>query len=525
MPDESGTTSRPDRALLRMVCPSYPAFNIYTGAARIMTALGPVCVATAVNDIPGWDAEIIDENNYRRGPKGEDGKPDHPALQDNRPAQIVGLYGGLTSTIPRLLELARFYRQAGAFVVAGGQHFVADNAEHALRNGVDVVVLGEGEKTIAELVACFERKGDLADIRGIAFMKDGQCVLTPAREPATRFDDLPIPDFSLLRFAQLKYYPVSGTRGCGMDCEFCSVKGRPRFASTRRMMEQFASIFEKRGGRGFFIVDDLFAQNRAEAIHLLHTLKDYQRKVRTRFTITVQIRLDKARDTELLAAMREAGIDVIAIGFESPIAEELEAMSKRLRPREMLDLVKIYRKAGFRIHGMFIFGYPAQPGKPFRMGAAERMHHFRRFIGKAKLDTVQVMLPIPLPGTELTARLRAANRVFSTDCVGLEYYDGNFPLIQPDDPLTPEEMQAAVYKIMGRFYHPRNILHVGLNILSFPAIAFRFYCLRDAWQGWYRKWMRHLYRTGGWLLMRRWTAAFRKGGFTEKLARAKGMLE
>ena len=51
------------RARLRMVCPRYPAFNIYSHSARVMTSLGPVCVATAVNDIPGWDAEVIDENN------------------------------------------------------------------------------------------------------------------------------------------------------------------------------------------------------------------------------------------------------------------------------------------------------------------------------------------------------------------------------------------------------------------------------------------------------------------------------
>ena len=56
------------RARLRIICPAYPAFNIYSRPAKVMTALGPVCVATAVQDIPGWDAEVIDENNYRRCP-------------------------------------------------------------------------------------------------------------------------------------------------------------------------------------------------------------------------------------------------------------------------------------------------------------------------------------------------------------------------------------------------------------------------------------------------------------------------
>ncbi|MFW6133535.1 MAG: B12-binding domain-containing radical SAM protein [Planctomycetota bacterium] len=509
------------RARLRMVCPAYPAFNIYSRPARVMTALGPVCVATAVSDVPGWDAEIVDENNYRRGPTDAEDRPDHAALQRERPAEVVGLYGGLTSTVPRLLELARKYKALGVRTVAGGQHFVPDNVEHALRNGVDVVVLGEGDRTIVELLRCFDDGGDLSEVRGIAFLAGDEVVVTPAREPVTDFDELPIPDFALLRHARLKYYPIYGTRGCGMNCEFCSVKGRPRFASAERMMEQFASVYEKWGGRIFFVVDDLFAQNRAGTLALCRMLRDYQRRMGTRFSITVQIRLDKARDAELLDAMRGAGINVLAIGFESPVSAELEAMSKNLQSDEMLGLVKRYHGAGFRIHGMFIFGYPSRDGKASSMNAVERMRHFRRFIRKAKLATVQVLLPIPLPGTELTARLRAENRVFPTDYVGLEYYDGNFPVIQPDPPLTPEDMQAAAQKIMGCLYRPRALFDVGLNILAFPGILFRLHRLRVGWQEWYRRWLSTLYRAGGWLLMRQWTAAFRREGFDRKLAWAK----
>src|SRR3972149_11903546 len=134
---------------MRIVCPAYPAFNIYSGPAKVMTALGPVCIATAVHDIPGWDAEVIDENNYRRGPTDSSGRPDHEALQRARPADVVGLYGGLTSTIPRLLEIARLYKALGARTLAGGNHFVEDNIEQALHNGVDIVVIGDAGSRIA----------------------------------------------------------------------------------------------------------------------------------------------------------------------------------------------------------------------------------------------------------------------------------------------------------------------------------------------------------------------------------------
>ena len=226
------------RLRLRMICPAFPAANIYSHIAKLMTSMGAICVATAVNEIAGWDAEVIDENNYRRGPKDAGGKPNYWAIQQERPADVVGLYGGLTSTIPRLFEIAGLYKKLGVRTVAGGQHFVEENIERALRSGVDFVVIGEGEKTIAELLSRFEKGGDLAEVRGIAFLRDGKVVRTAEREPLADFDLLPIPDYSLLRYGRMKVYPVSGIRGCGMDCEFCTVKGKPRFASPERMLER-----------------------------------------------------------------------------------------------------------------------------------------------------------------------------------------------------------------------------------------------------------------------------------------------
>src|SRR3972149_10964088 len=117
-----------NRYRLRIVIPAYPAFNIYSHIAKKTTALGPVCVASAVNKMEKWDVEVIDENNLGRfGPRADSGGADHEFLQKQRPADVVGLYGGLTSTIPRLCKIARFYKDKGVCVIAGGQHFVKEN--------------------------------------------------------------------------------------------------------------------------------------------------------------------------------------------------------------------------------------------------------------------------------------------------------------------------------------------------------------------------------------------------------------
>jgi len=362
---------------------------------------------------------------------------------------------------------------------------------------------------------------DVGHIKGIAYWADGRVVYTATREPLRRFDRFPYPDFSLVRYAKIRVYPVERIRGCPMHCEFCTVKGQPRCASPERLLASISYLVETRGARSFFVVDDLFGQQRDDTVRFCQMLRAYQERIGRPLTTTVQIRLDKARDPELLAVMREAGVRHVAIGFESPIDEELSAMNKRVSSDEMLSLVKVFRRFGFWVHGMFIFGYPVAPDTDFAMPVDERVQRFRRFIRKSRVDSVQVLLPVPLPGTGLRARLEGQDRIYSLQDVGWEYYDGNFPLFEPDAPMTAEQMQYAGKRIMSRFYRFRYLFLVAASILSFPALAFSLHRLKLGWQKWYRRWQSRLIRFGGWITMQKWTSDFRKGNFQLKLRKAR----
>src|SRR6056297_2445738 len=110
------------RHRLRIIIPAYPTFNIYSRIANKTTALGPISVASSANEKPGWDIEVIDENNLRLyGPQDSSVGADHEFLQQLRPADVVGFYGGLTSTIPRLYKVAEFYKEKGVITITGGQ--------------------------------------------------------------------------------------------------------------------------------------------------------------------------------------------------------------------------------------------------------------------------------------------------------------------------------------------------------------------------------------------------------------------
>ncbi|MFW5860564.1 MAG: B12-binding domain-containing radical SAM protein [Planctomycetota bacterium] len=502
--------------IFRLVIPRHPAINIYTRVADKTTALGPVQVATLVSHLPGWDVEVIDENNYHApGPLDDEGLPDHARLQAERPACVVGFYGGLTSTVPRLYHLALSYAGMGVATVGGGQH-LDKLPDEALASGLDVVVHGEGEQAMIELLDAFDanafRPDALAAIAGISYLAGEQRRQTAPRPPCTDFEHQPLPDFGLLRFAHMSIYPVSRTRGCGQACEFCTVRGRPRSASAAALLRQVARLVETRQARDFFIVDDHFAEDRDETLAFCHMLAAYRRRLGVRLFITVQIRLDLGGDSELLEAMADAGVRIAAIGIESPIDADLQAMRKGMDSQRMVELVHGFHRAGIMVHGMFIFAYPARGGQPAALGLQERIKAYRRFFRRSHIDTIQVLLAIPLPGTPFRTRMQREGRVVEGGGVGWEHYDGAHPLAQPDAPLTIEDLHLAQNRLMGGFYRFGSLFGLLGCTMAVPLLA-PWLTWRGRWRSFQRVWRKQLISVLGSLVMSRWRREFRRSPF------------
>lgn len=109
----------------------------------------------------------------------------------------------MTSTIPRLYEIANFYKKEGIITIARGQHFVQETIPEALSEGIGYIAFGEGEETIKKLLQAIEGNQDINEIKGIAYLKNGKPFFTAKREPIMDFDKLPLSDFSLVRYAKI----------------------------------------------------------------------------------------------------------------------------------------------------------------------------------------------------------------------------------------------------------------------------------------------------------------------------------
>ncbi len=504
------------RMLFRMIIPAYSFNNVYSRIARYMTSLGAIMVATVVEIlISDLDVEVIDENNYRRnGPRDKNGLPDHARLQQIRKADFVGFYGGLTSTIPRLFALAGYYRSQGAIVIAGGDH-VCQQPKEALQNNIDIVVRGEGEFAMVEIIKALLSGTSLENVGGISWMNNGQVVHNqPQKLFISDLNCLPHPNFNLLRWARkLKIFSVSFGRGCDKNCEFCSVRSEPRWSSPEHMLRDIKWLAQTMKAKFFFIADDRVDEKNPDTIKLFKLIIEAKKKgyLPKKVKFIVQIRLESAREPEFLKLMRQAGVFMVCIGYESPIQAELNAMRKGIKRSNMVEWTKVFKELGFWVHAMFIFGYPGDK-EVIEISAKDRVKEFKKFIREAGLDTIQVLAATPVIGTPLDARLDKQQRIYPLKYLGYEFRDGGHFMFKPDAPMSAVEAQQSIIHLMKWFYSFWNIGRMALIGASFPLVApFNF-------SFWRRSLRNSKWGFLGNLIIRRWTNE--QGDFLQRLMMA-----
>jgi radical SAM superfamily enzyme YgiQ (UPF0313 family) len=167
----------------------------------------------------------------------------------------------------------------------------------------------------------------------------------------------------------------------------------------------------------------------------------------------VQVRTEVAEHDRLIEAMRYAGISGLAIGYESPIDADLRAMRKGVTVGRLTSRSKKLSRA-FRLHGMFIFGYPSfKDSKDIpKLSLKQKAKAYAKFFRKARIDTIQVFNAVPLPGSELRMKLESENRIPPLNEVGWDKYDGLFLCYRPEPGADAFELQNLPLALMKKKY-------------------------------------------------------------------------
>lgn len=338
-----------------------------------------------------WDVTIIDENM---------GIQDFQALPT---PDLVGITA-FTSQSCRAYEIAADFRRRGVPVVMGGIHATMC-AEEAL-NYVDAVVAGEAENTWKNVLHDVEHRQlkrmytcHHADIAHIA----------PARH-------------DLLRTGYT-FGAIQTTRGCPLNCSFCSVSAfnghRYRHRPIDQVIAEFRQIREKR----ILIVDD----------NLIGTAPAHIKRAKDLFRALIKADLNKqwigqvtvnmADDEELMALAVRSGCRGVFIGFESPTPEGLAEVGKKfnlLKGRNFRTSVRRLQQHGILVVGSFIMGLDTD-----QAGIGKRIAKTANQYG---LDILNTLFLTPLPGTRLWDSMKAQNRIAADNFPDdWKYYTLGFP--------------------------------------------------------------------------------------------------
>lgn len=327
------------------------------------------------------------------------------ALREFRP-DIVGVTC-LTPARGRALEAARQAKEfnPGVVTVLGGVHPTIMHAQIMEHYPfVDVAVIGEGERALAELAA----GKTLRDIPGIVFREGGAAVKTDQRVHEKDLDRIPFPAWGLV---DLRRYPARGqgvengvdlsreprvsvifSRGCSGHCDFCSTwwiwRGWRR-RSPGNMADELELLYREKGVRHFCFADDSFTVDRDGVIGLCAEIK--RRGLKIAFHATA--RTDSV-DAEMLAALKEAGCYNIAFGIETASPALLEAMGKANTVEASELAIALCKAAGIRVTALMIAGSVGETWETIRESAA--------FLRRTRPDEVGSVGGLwVLPGTKL----------------------------------------------------------------------------------------------------------------------------
>ncbi len=373
-----------------------------------------------------WDVSLIDENwepfTYQE-------------------ADCVGITA-FTASANRAYEIAAIYRERGVPVVMGGIH--ASMCPDEVLQFVDAVVIGEAEAVWPQVLAdveagCLQKRydGEWSDLSGTPH---------PRR-------DLFHPDYV--------FASVQTSRGCPMDCEFCSVTAFNGRRYRRRPPEEVLDELEKIPQKMLFFVDDnIIGYGKASREQALAIFKGMVERKLDKWWFC-QASLNFADDEEVLRWAARAGCKMVFLGLEAEEADALAEVNKRLN----LQLgVEHYAQAFQRIHragiavlGAFIFGMDDD--------TPDKLHRRAEYMVKSGVDVMQRTFLTPLPGTRLFERLRDEGRLLYDDFPrDWEHYDMGEATHRPQG-MTPEALTQVMVESGRRMYAWPVLLRKALRTL------------------------------------------------------------
>jgi len=354
----------------------------------------------------------------------------------------------------RTLETAKKVKP-NVLTIAGGQHFTA-TAQESLETypEIDVVVRGEGEQTLVELVQAASRDSSFSRIKGVSFRHNKKVLHNPPRPLIENLDKLPFPGyhfvedvvhkyhFTAMAGPRTRYALVEGSRGCQHRCTFCSQwrhwEGKWRRKSPKRIADEIQFCYENYGSRFLWLTDDNFGLGK-RASDLADDI--IRRGISDDIMWFMQIRCDDiVKHYDVLPKMRKSGLRWVLLGVESHSMFTLKKFKKKTSPEDAKVAVKLLQDNDIFAQAMLIIGE--------RKDTAKSIARLREFVNE--LDPALAIFGIltPFPGTEI---FEEAKRNGWIEDFNWAHYD-MVHAIMPTETLSREDVQRELYECYRNFF-------------------------------------------------------------------------
>lgn len=314
---------------------------------------------------------------------------------------VIGVYTNLMTKL-NVLKIVQFIKASTELqhtkVLLGGPE-VRHHKDKFLQHGVDVIVFGEGENTMLELVQAYSETSNpnLAVIPGIAFKNENGVVQVNAERGLKKeVDELPLPnrkkiDLQLYFDAWKSRHghsvvSINTMRGCPYDCKWCSraVYGQSyRRRSPANVVSEMKWLKENYNFDMIWFVDDVFTVNYPWLREFAAELERQQLQI----PYEVITRADRMNE-QIIDVLKQTGCYRVWIGAESGSQRIIDAMSRRVKVEQVRSMIQLSREKGIQAGTFIMLGYPGETEEDI----VETLHHLK--VSDPDLYTLTVAYPI-----------------------------------------------------------------------------------------------------------------------------------
>jgi len=368
-----------------------------------------------------------------------------------------------TPTVANDVGIAELLKEHYGGVTIGfvGPHTIVLPEDTLKRStAIDFVTTGEFDFAVAEIA----RGIPFLNVDGIAYRENGVIKRTPDRPPLQDLDSLPFVTDVYARdlvieqyyngYLKHPYVSFYTGRGCRARCTYClwpqTISGHAyRTRSTGKVYDEMVNairLFPQ--VKEFFLDDATFTDNPFRAIEIAGKFKGLG------ITWSCNARPNVAKET--LRALKDSGLRLLTVGFESGNQQILNNIKKGTRLDKIREFVKSTRELGILVHGAFILGLPGE--------TAETIEETMRFALEMDPYSIQISLVAPYPGTELYAQ--ALREGWLTSAGDQLVRNGIQNSAISYSSISSEELFEQVERFYRKFYmRPRPVLRILREML------------------------------------------------------------